>query len=212
MSTSSRSFIAMACLMLGLASCEQSEHGGFIVDCLPSGPPPCDHPCDDACGCAACYETQERCESGVIRRCKTNCIEAVETCPAPDACIGSKCAKSVADCDAVRAAYENELARSSSMVTVVRSGSSGLVPGEYAAGCPSDCAVVPGDCEAGLETCWWVGARTAEIDRLAGLYRRLGCAPPQSCDCPAPETALVCTSVHDAGGNYLRNACVKSQP
>lgn len=204
-----RGFVATICLVLSLFSCEQ-DVGGPIGDCFPGETPACGQPCYNPCGyeCSGCLDVgRDYCAGGAIRRCKTNCIETMETCSEPDACAGSICAESVADCEAVRTAYENELLFGRSVVAVVRTGSSGWPPGEYGPGCPGDCAIVPGDCESGLETCWLVGWRTSEMDRLAKLYQRLGCAPSPVCDCPDRETELSCVGVPDADGNF-HNACV----
>jgi hypothetical protein len=205
--------VAPIFLGLGLVCCEAPEGGGPIADCPPRSAPVCGEPCDNPCGngCLPCVDPGgDYCTDGAIRRCRSSCIEIIETCPAPDACAGSICAESIADCDAVRMAYENQVA-SQAVVAIVRTDSSGLPPGEYGPGCPNDCAVVPGDCESGLDTCWLVGWRTSEMDRLSRLYRRLGCAPLASCECPARETQLSCVGVVEADGG-VHGACVKPQP
>jgi len=138
-------------------------------------------------------------------------------CPDRDSCflkdnLEAVCAESINDCDGVRQAYDNEIALSP--ITTARSGSSALIPGVYAPPCiPNDCEIVPGHCAAGLDTCWFVGKPSAELERLASLYTRLGCASSVECVCPEPPFAIACEVAPDGGtwnveGEHYTSACV----
>lgn len=195
----------------GSVSCTFGRSGGPIVDCLTSPTPVCGNECDNPCGsgCVRCpYAPDVKwCSEGNVLHCpSSSCMEVVEVCPDTDACVASSCARSMSDCGAVREAYEAELGRSA--VAVVREGSGGLAPGEYGDWCPAGCAVVGGDCEAGLETCWLVGSRTAELDRLATLYGRLGCPGTTVCNCPSVDVTVSCRGTSSPDGGFMHNACV----
>lgn len=125
--------VACASVALGLTACDP-DVGGPIVDCVPHPTPACGQPCENDCGsgCDSCLDVgRDYCAGGAVRRCRSYCIETIEVCPMPDACAGSICAKSVDDCDAVRAAYHDEITASQgrSIVAVVRTDSSSLPPG-----------------------------------------------------------------------------------
>ena len=194
-------------------SCFDGRSGGPIGDCFPRPPPVCGSVCDNPCGsgCAPCGHASDVkwCSEGQVLRCRdSSCVEVVEVCPEADACVTTSCAKSVNDCGAVRDAYEAELGRATA--AVVREGAAGLTAGEYGESCPGDCAVVAGDCAVGLETCWLVGWRSSEIERLAALYARLGCPGAKACNCPPLDVALTvtCRGVSSADGGVVHNACV----
>jgi hypothetical protein len=183
--------------------------GGPYGDCFPMTPI-CGEPCGP-CGCFPCFEgTEPFCAQDAVYQCvESRCRELVETCPDPDACVAGRCASSVEDCELVRTTYEAHLSpsRGGSIVAVIRAGSTTLAPGVYGPGCASNCQVVHGDCSAGLDTCWLVGHRTAEIDRLARLYQRLGCPPlTEDCQCPPVTTPIACEWGTDP--NEPTNACV----
>jgi hypothetical protein len=152
------------------------------------------------------------CTGGLVYRCKGGgmCFDVVEVCPDKDSCIVSDCARSVDDCDAIRTAYEATLVPSmgGSVVAVVRSGAEGLAPGSYGPGCAGNCAVVAGDCDAGLDTCWLVGYRTSEMDRLASLYKRLGCPAISQCDCPPLKSKVACQGIQSSDPDLPYIACV----
>lgn len=178
----------LAALLSSISSCASS--GGPIIDCFESSPPLCGQECPSACGCSRCDDTQPAsCGDGQITRCALGgtCYEILATCADKDSCVGSKCATSSADCDAVRAAYEREIDPKYfwPIVAVVRPGSPPLMPGQYGPGYEVSCDIVPGDCAIGLDTCWFIGDRSGEIERLAALYARLGCPVQTTCNCPA---------------------------
>lgn len=204
---------ACALALLGpVQSCASNGDRTAQGDCFPDSAPLCGQECSNTCGggCLPCIsQSPPSCSNGVVLRCAGDCVEVVETCADRDACVGSTCAKSASDCDAVRAAYDAELtATSAPVVAVVRVGAGSLAPGEYGPGCPDDCAVVPGDCNVGLSTCWLVGWRTTEVQRLAALYARLGCPQASECSCPALTNTISCQGISSPTGEYLHNACV----
>lgn len=214
----SRAIIAVGVVACGIAVCASGmscssgdrwdePHG----DCFPRPTPACGSECYNPCGsgCAPCpYAPDVKwCSDGKVVHCRDSwCVEVVETCTDADACVASGCARSPSDCIAVREAYEVEVGRSA--VAAVREGSGGLSPGEYGQTCPHDCAVAAGDCDAGLETCWLIGGRTPEIDRLAGLYKRLGCSSSAACDCPSLKVQVSCRGISSPDGAFLYNGCV----
>ena len=188
--------IALMFLLFATTGCNDKS-GGLNVDCFPWPARVCGEECGNPCGggCALCFpEGEVSCAYGKVTRCRRTCVEVLEVCSKADACALTTCAESVDDCDAVRDAYNAQLqiVPSASIAAVVREGDGGLPPGEYGYGCPNDCSVVPGDCAVGLETCWLVGWRTAEMDRLAALYERLGCSEKKECDCPPLDVTVTC--------------------
>jgi hypothetical protein len=202
-------------LASAIASCSggPGQAGGPHGDCFPMTPI-CGEPCGP-CGCRPCFEGAEPfcAPQGDVYRCVEGrqCHELVETCPDPDACVAGHCASSEEDCELVRTTYEAHLSpsRGGSIVAVIRAGSTTLAPGVYGPGCASNCQVVHGDCAAGLDTCWLVGYRTAEMDRLASLYQRLGCPPlTDDCQCPPLTTRIACEPLQETDPNQPWNACV----
>jgi len=212
----------------GLATCF-SENRANQSDCFPRETPLCGEECANTCGggCRECLQGDTECRNGHVLRCGDgkapeanqvrtaySCFSVADecadgTCVAPGASLNPNfCARSVNDCDAIRAAYEATIfpSQGGSVVAVVREGS-GLAPDAVAEGCPDDCAVVHGDCNAGLGTCWLVGWRTDTMDFLADLYQRMGCPPVTStCNCAPLGVQLTCRQT-GTYGDY-RSACV----
>lgn len=199
--------IAVMFLLFAAPGCND-QSGGLNVDRFPWNEE-CGNPCGGGCG--DCFpEGKVSCTDGKVTRCEGSCVEVLEVCSNQDACALTTCAESVKDCDAVRDAYNAQLqiVPGTSVAAVVREGDAGLPPGEYGSGCPDDCSVVPGDCSVGLETCWLVGRRTTEMDRLAALYERLGCSEAKECDCPPLDVTLTCR-YSEADNEYdSHNVCV----
>ena len=127
--------------------------------------------------------------------CNGDCFERVAKCETRAACYAGaatgRCAGSLDDCEAIRAAY----AEWSSGVTTVTSGSPSLAPGVYGFGCSSDddCRLLPGHCDAGLDTCWMLGRPRPILDELAALFQELGCAASTTCECPPAGVSGACT-------------------
>ena len=207
--------VLLSAFVLGVPACsfEGTTISESELDSFPGPAPLCGTICDSQRGCEPCpYEGVEWCVNGTVSRCAQGgrCREVLETCSDPEACAGAICAKSADDCDAIAAAYENSItpSQTGSIVARVRPGDDGLAPGEYGPGCRADCDIVPGDCEAGLNTCWLVGYRTPDMDRLAALYQRMGCPPLSECDCPPLDSTVTCELVQTSDPNLPFNACV----
>jgi hypothetical protein len=162
------------------------------------GPVPiCGEGCVSQCGCCTCSTGQRYCEGGTLFECTGGCFSPVEICPTVESCVtftsdgSSFCAKSPADCDAVRSAYESWLVYLD--VTPLPTDSASLKPGAYNPGCSeSDCAVQAGHCQTGLGPCWFLGRLAPELDRLSSLYASLGCPAVTTCNCPDPVMDVHC--------------------
>jgi hypothetical protein len=194
----------MVACVVGAGSCLEPEHQDRPPQCECGLPPRCGQPCAGSCGCCPSFGTT--CSVEGIRRGSPNadCYDVIP-CSAPNRCVtsahGAVCADSKADCDAVREAYEAPL--QSSLTTTLRSGSGPLAAGTYPSYCPEACKVSPGHCAQGLDTCWFLSyGPDAELDRLANLYRDLGCPSLGACDCP-PEPRVSCQyDSSGASGSY----------
>jgi len=209
--------VAWLAVLCTTTSCNPKpfERDELRLECVPQPTPICGNPCLSnpgicGAGCMGCSVGADWCSDGTVYHCADTCIEIVEVCPDTNACIASGCARSSSDCDAIRAAYEQTIkpVANGSVVAVVREGTDSLAPGEYGPNCPGDCNVVAGDCTAGLDTCWLVGHRSAETDRLAALYERMGCPALSACNCPPLKSTLVCTTVQTSDPTLPFNACV----
>jgi hypothetical protein len=182
----------------GLASCSD----GSDFPCPELGAP---RVCGEVLECSsACGLLAPRCDGTTILRCNGDCFERVANCKNRAACEAGKatgrCADSLDDCEAIRAAY----AEWSSGMTTVTSGSPSLAPGVYGFGCSldDDCRLLPGHCDAGLDTCWLLGRPRPILDELAALFQELGCAATTTCDCPPAGVSGVCTIGPEPYGHW----------
>ena len=162
------------------------------AECGCGATPMCGEVCQSSCGCCGCYG--DFCTSVGIMSCRGYGCYDILPCSSEDSCFlkedgAGACAETIGDCDGVRQAYDMELA--ALRITTVRSGDSPLASGSYDPPCiPSDCEVVDGHCSEGLDTCWFIGNPSSELERLASLYARLGCAQTTECNCPDPPTSV----------------------
>ena len=141
---------------------------------------------------------------GVIWSCDAarGCLEPMQTCKSADVCVdggraGAFCAVGPDSCAALQEAYTARLERLYRFpITSAEPGS-----GPLAYNCER-CSVVAGHC--GLGSCWYVTAfplvDDPEPQRIADLYRRLGCGPELACDCgPAPDNIECLSNVQRFG-------------
>ena len=176
-----------------LGSCFSDGGGLESEECLPSPAPACDQPCQHACGCSA---PTEACVGDHLVAPHGNCVAVRQVCR-PGACIDDPNrlgdARCAANCQDVKLAYAR--ARSEAGIYAAVSGHEPLGPGPYngSSSCePADCVVTPGHCNAGLDTCWYLGPPIEKLERLAELYIELDCPADLTCDCPAPPNNVTC--------------------
>lgn len=176
--------------------------------------PKCGEQCTSTCGCDYATSGPACSDEGVVDgNANHTCYQLVTACSQPGRCLngpnGPACMESKADCDTVRAAYENQLA---GYAAIVRSGDGPLAPGSYSdVQCAASCKVYSGHCAQGLDTCWllpkYLASSNPELDRLADLYQTLGCPALGHCDCP-PAPVAVCKYGERLGSDPAPLTCI----